>query len=194
MAFREFTDSEGMAWTVWDVRPGSTQILLAAADYPSEYYQTGWLSFQTRWGTDHRVLAPIPPGWETSPDARLLEFLARSTPTRRGRPTVSQELRVSTQPERPLSALDRDVTVRAPVVRAFLHPAGRAWTVSLAKPEQGGPPVLRFVSAGRSVDLTGWPDNWADLSDELLAELLRSVPRTGAPPGPHTPRRRWNDP
>jgi hypothetical protein len=180
MAFREFTDSDGVAWTVWDVRPGSTQLLVAAADYSSEYYHTGWLSFQTRWGTDHRRLSPIPPSWESATEATLRKLLKRATPTRAAR-------------DAPESKADRDVT-QSPVVRAFLYPGGRAWTVCVANPDFGGPPVLRFTSGGRSVDLAEWPLNWADLSDESLAALLRRVPRTGPQPGPRTPRRRWNDP
>jgi hypothetical protein len=191
MAFREFTDRNGVIWTVWDVRPGTTHLLLVAADHPLEYYHTGWLSFQTQLGTDQRVLSPIPPGWETFPESSLLDLLDRATPMRSGR-VIQRELAATPNvPARPTAV--REVK-RSPVVRAFVHSSGRAWTVTMASPEYGGPPVLRFTSGGRSVDLHDWPVNWANLSDESLAALLRRVPRNSRPPGPGSPRRRWNDP
>jgi hypothetical protein len=191
MAFREFTDRRGVIWTVWDVRPGTTHLLLVAADHPLEYYHTGWLSFQTQLGTDQRVLSPIPPGWETFSETSLLDLLNRASPVRSGRQIQRELSAAASTPARPTAV--REVQ-RSPVVRAFVHPSGRAWTVAVTSPEHGGSPVLRFTSGGRSVDLQHWPVNWTNLSDESLVVLLRGVQRTSPPPGAGTPRRRWNDP
>jgi hypothetical protein len=181
MAIRLFTDKRGARWMVWDVRPSSSYMRLAGAEYPAEFYAAGWLSFYTLRGTEHRLLSPIPSDWETRPTAELIELLELAAP----------RLSPSWLAPPPAAAAEpRDVGI----VRAFVHPAGRPWTAHLTTPEAGGPPVLRFMSGDRSVDLGDWPPEWADLPDASLVDLLRRVPRTGPPAGNDTPRRRWNDP
>ena len=64
-------------------------------------------------------------------------------------------------------------------------------------PENGGPPVLRFIAGARSIDLEKWPTDWPDQPDDDLIKMLRrGAPRRDS--GPYaqdasTPRRRWDD-
>jgi hypothetical protein len=66
---REFTDSKGVAWRVWDTIPQRQ------AGY-EERLKGGWLTFENATGSRKR-LAPIPRRWETAPDARL-ELMCRA--------------------------------------------------------------------------------------------------------------------
>ena len=194
MTLREFTDKRGVTWRVWDITPESLRELSRGAEYPArhypaDFYRTGWLSFQTLSGTDKRSLSPIPSGWEALSGPELADLVERATP---GAPRKS---RGGHKPP-------PTVTLPSPVEensdpgreRAIVYPGGRVWTARVATPEQGGPPVLRFTSGGRSVDLAKWPSYWETLPDEVMIVLLRGVPRTGPAPRPDTPRRRWNDP
>jgi hypothetical protein len=55
MAIREFADSKGVSWRVWNTTPSR------AAMYADELRE-GWLTFES--GTELRRLAPIPGSWE----------------------------------------------------------------------------------------------------------------------------------
>jgi hypothetical protein len=192
MTLREFTDGRGVTWRVWDITPESLRQLTGGGDYPAlaELYRTGWLSFQTLSGTEKRSLSPIPPGWESLSGPELADLLEHAT---FGVPRGSRH--ASAVPtSKPSAAARSPDAVGESLVRAFVYPGGRAWTVCVVSAEEGGRQVLRFTSAGRSLDLAAWPADWADLPDQALTVLLRSVPRTGPTPGPGTPRRRWNDP
>jgi hypothetical protein len=82
------------------------------------------------------------------------------------------------------------------VVRTFRYPGGRFWTVCVVThPEDDGPPVLRFTSGMRSIDLHAWRKDWPDQRDEVLVEMLRrAAPRRDSGPiDAATPRRRWDD-
>ena len=194
MTLREFTDKRGVTWRVWDITPESLRELSGGAEYPAqdyadELYRTGWLSFQSLSGTEKRSLSPIPPGWESLSGSELAELLDRA-------------IRGALRKSRRADVAPPSVTVRSPAerssvpgrVRAFVYPGGRAWTVCVATPAQGGPPVLRFSAGGRSLDLAKWPPEWATFPDEALIALLRSVPRAQSVAGRGAPRRRWNDP
>lgn len=95
MALREFTDSQGTAWSAWDVPPLRVYSpARAAADrrtretpgYAPERrsgaerrrrasgLEGGWLCFQSEVGK--RRLAPPPPGWDEAPEEEL-EALCR---------------------------------------------------------------------------------------------------------------------
>ena len=81
------------------------------------------------------------------------------------------------------------------IVRSFHYPGGRVWAVGVVRyPESGGPPVLRFVSGARFVDLEKWPSAWVDFTEEKLVDLLRR----GAPRAVSwksvMPPRRFGDP
>src|ERR1700704_3818129 len=64
MAARTFADSAGAIWEVFEVHRSSTK-----PGAVSGGLEQGWLSFTS--GDTKRRLAPIPPAWETSPDAEL---------------------------------------------------------------------------------------------------------------------------
>ena len=72
MAIRDFTDSAGVAWRVWDTIPR----LGAAYD---ERRRGGWLTFENGVGRRRR-LAPIPPGWENASPERL-DLMCRAAET-----------------------------------------------------------------------------------------------------------------
>jgi hypothetical protein len=87
MAVREFVDSSGVKWRVWNTRPSRGEML-------SGEFEHGWLTFEC--ATSLRRCTPIPVGWETAPPDRL-ELLCRvATETRRvspssGSPVVDEE-------------------------------------------------------------------------------------------------------
>lgn len=99
MGHRTFVDTDGVTWAVWDVHPqlverrrsarrsAPSRLGAVARDLRTaidrrrrtevripvrEGYEHGWLAFDSTLGS--KRLAPIPPGWETLPDSRLLEF------------------------------------------------------------------------------------------------------------------------
>jgi hypothetical protein len=76
MAVREFVDSDGVTWRVWNTRPSRGEML-------SGEYEHGWLTFES--GTTVRRCTPIPPGWETA-SPQLLESLCRTSPESRRSP------------------------------------------------------------------------------------------------------------
>jgi len=61
MAVREFSDTNGVLWRVWQTRP-SRDIYLGKL-------REGWLTFEC--GTERRRLAPVPEAWDDVPIARL---------------------------------------------------------------------------------------------------------------------------
>lgn len=76
MAVRQFTDSRGVLWTVWDVRPDH---MAAVTNEPSIFeFSAGWLAFES--ATEKRRLpAPYPREWPDFPSTRL-EALCRGAP------------------------------------------------------------------------------------------------------------------
>jgi len=87
MAYREFTDSAGVAWTVWQTVPTRPESFAPEC-------RDGWLSFESENG--RRRLTPIPKGWEDAALDRLelmcraAEPIPRATPPRGRR--ISTEL------------------------------------------------------------------------------------------------------
>jgi hypothetical protein len=82
MAHRQFTDSKGVTWDVYDVvalpgfgRPGEPQL----APH-SEVFRAArtWLMFESP--TDKRRLPTIPDDWEKVPGEELERLLAKATP------------------------------------------------------------------------------------------------------------------
>jgi len=78
MGLREFEDTSGERWRVWDTVPDRAESL--------GEFRLGWLTFDN--GTERRRLAPIPVGWSELPDTRLsiLLRLAAGSTTREPRP------------------------------------------------------------------------------------------------------------
>ena len=217
MAVREFADSGGREWRVWDVMPHSIHPQTKTEDYLAVMYQTGWLVFETKAEDEKRRLADFPADWsELSPQG--LETLLRRAdviPPRtlralreaRGEEAARQQDRAARQSEH-LADLPPAIRSAVPeeekpdvtdlgVVRTFRYPGGRFWTVCVIRhPEGGGPSVLRFTAGARDIDMRDWPKDWADYRGDQLVELLRQAsPR---PPvanlRPGMPRRRWDDP
>ena len=73
MAVREFVDSRGVKWRVWNTRPSRGEML-------SGEYGHGWLTFES--DTSTRRCTPIPPDWETAPPEQL-ERMCRDAPATR---------------------------------------------------------------------------------------------------------------
>jgi hypothetical protein len=101
MSFREFVDSDGRSWEVWDVRPVAIERRLnddrrlqprfsedrRRAELQFRMHGTlreGWLTFQS--GSDKRRVSPIPEGWQELPEAGLVVLLALAVPQRRSLP------------------------------------------------------------------------------------------------------------
>ena len=200
MAVREFSDSSGREWRVWDVMPHAIHPPTKTEDYLAAMYQTGWLVFETKTEDEKRRLADFPADWSELSDQGLETLLGRAEviPPRklralreaRGEEAARELERAVRREERP------DVTDLV-VVRTFRYPGGRVWTVCVIRhPKGGGPPVLRFTAGARDIDLPDWPKDWADYREDQLVDLLRrAAPRPRAlPPRPGTPRRRWDDP
>jgi hypothetical protein len=198
MRLRHFTDREGVAWRAWEIRLERPLAEPWTADGPLKApCLDGWLLFETLSGDRRRSLSPIPAGWETLPGPEFSELLQQATPrilrhSRRRSPPRAPAQTSSVASARATDALD-DAFGSGPL-RAFVYPGGQAWTVRVVQPQRSGPRVLRFTSGARSLDLTVWPDDWTILSSQDLVALLRTMPRTGLPSEPGTPRRRWNDP
>jgi hypothetical protein len=76
---REFRDTKGVEWLVWDVYPsaasGDQRISDPGAAFPHRELADGWLCFES--GSEKRRVAPIPKGWEEF-SAEQLEGLCRS--------------------------------------------------------------------------------------------------------------------
>jgi hypothetical protein len=83
MASREFIDSAGESWLVWDTRPTTRARL-------DPVFETGWLTFES--GPQLRRLAPMPSAWESLPDQELERLCRAATPVGRRRvgPSVTR--------------------------------------------------------------------------------------------------------
>jgi len=214
MAVREFTDGSGREWRAWDVAPDQLNPRTKDEDYLAQLYHTGWIVFETRSGDDKRRLYPIPKSWDELPDAELMVLLekAERVPQRklraekdaRGQAAVDAQQRAADFTQKAIDDPERarqlardetpDVTDLA-VWRTFRYPGGRIWVVTVVQDHGAPTSVLRFTAGGRDIDLSDWPKDWADYSDDQLVELLRhAAPREKkSAPLPNGPRRRWDD-
>ncbi|HJQ22185.1 MAG TPA: hypothetical protein VJ867_17745 [Gemmatimonadaceae bacterium] len=198
MAVREFVDEDGREWRAWDIKPEEIHPVTRAEDYLADCFITGWIVFETRSGDEKRRLCPWPTNWAERSDDDLRELLRRAeriSPFRVRDDRVSREQPVPTHGELDIAGRVPDVT-DLDVIRTFKYPGGRVWTVCVvAYPEHGGPPVLRFQSGLRIIDVRKWSKDWPDQpDDELVWILRRAAPRRRNTPVPSdAPRRRWDD-
>ena len=200
MAVREFDDERGKRWRVWCITPEAIHPVTRAEDYLADCYQLGWLVFETTSGDDKRRLCPFPKAWEAASDGEMRDLLSRAeaVPTRkRSRERLTGQPLQSSVETSPVIEGDDDRAdlTDLTVVRSFRYPGGRLWTASVASPATGGAPVLRFTAGARTIDLSSWPRDWADLPDDRLVDLLRhAFDRPIMTFAPETPRRRYDDP
>ena len=91
MPKRQFNDSSGVSWDVWDVRPSDASRSINDRGVPREssppetailsldpMLENGWLCFQA--GPERRRFAPIPPDWWELPDRVLRVMLDIANP------------------------------------------------------------------------------------------------------------------
>ena len=78
MASRNFRDTTGMHWHVWNTVPISGAVI-------NPGFEKGWLTFESDSGALRR-LAPVPSGWEELPAERLILLLqnAKAVPRHTG--------------------------------------------------------------------------------------------------------------
>jgi hypothetical protein len=206
MPVREFVDSHGVQWRAWDVTPDSIHPQTKSEDYLADCYRDGWLVFETADGSEKRRLCPIPYSWHRRSDPDLAKLLETADVVRplRAVQRAGGIFPADLPPNVPLRAAaeiprdergDMDMSYLG-VVRSFPYPRGRIWTVSVILfPEDEGPPVLRFQSGTRKLDLRDWPPDWLDYREAELIELLRRAgARRETPPDPDAPQRRYDDP
>lgn len=169
MAVREFTDSRGVEWRVWDVTPQHMHPVTRGEDYMSNL-QDGWLVFES--GSEKRRLeAPYPAEWITFRLPQLEELCRQaSLVIRRRTRTPSGEFRAIKAAE-----IESEVINEAHARRTFLSPKGREWTVRIhecldrAGDEQA---VLRFTAGDVVVELSDWPADWYSATAEQFAMML----------------------
>jgi len=193
MPLREFTDSTGRRWRVWDIRPEQMHAATRAEDHLQAVIN-GWLAFEPATGGEKRRLAPIPARWDSASEAELDEMLERAEPARIEPASARRESDVAAGFAGQPAAAD----TAGPRGRTFRYPNGRYWTVNELPSGATGSsqerPLLRFSAGARSLDAAPWPSEWVRMSEEDLADLLyRSFPREGAAANPTEFRRRRGD-
>ena len=191
MAVREFTDSRGVEWRVWDVTPAHIHPVTRGEDYMADL-QDGWLAFES--GREKRRLeAPYPAQWTTASLSELEELCRRASAVirRRARSESSARQAVSAV------EIEREAIRAGGADRTFRSPRGRTWTAHLHEclDEHGEQHmVLRFTGDDIVVELTNWPENWRDLSVTAYGLLLldanppRQLARGAGPQRRHADR------
>jgi hypothetical protein len=189
MASREFTDSEGVVWRVWDVTPAHLHPITKSEEY-MEPYAGGWLAFESPF-EKRRLVAPYPSRW-LEYDLRQLEMLVRAAQpvTKKRKDTPAEQLAISEN--------TAEQEERADAERTFISPRGREWLVRLHEclhKDGGTETVLRFTSGDSVVDLRDWPKDWKELTREDYALLLlEAEPPRRLGPGERPQRRRDDRP
>ncbi|HKG92365.1 MAG TPA: hypothetical protein VKA84_10755 [Gemmatimonadaceae bacterium] len=84
MGLREFRDSRGVSWKVWDVTPEAIHPVTAAEEFLAEY-RDGWLCFESE--EDRRRLPLYPKGWSELTDEELEKLLTTAQPLPKRRRT-----------------------------------------------------------------------------------------------------------
>lgn len=197
MPLREFTDDHGTRWRAWAIKPEEIHPATKAEDYLADCYITGWMVFETVSEDEKRRLCPWPMNWMEVSDDDLRRLLAKAEVVPSGRPLGKRHSGATSARSRPSGDMLAELDASdLKVIRTFFYPGGRYWQVNVVTyPDGGGPPVLRFSSGRRYLDLDGFPRDWAEQPEERLVQLLRSAGVRGdvaaSPPG--TPRRRWDD-
>jgi hypothetical protein len=189
MAAREFTDSWGTTWRVWDVTPDVMHPITRAEDFMTKLHD-GWLAFES--ATEKRRLpAPYPHDWPDYTLAQLEALCQRAAPVVRKSVTPVGEERATIIREIERAAIDRSSEVRT-----FTSPGGHTWTVRLhERLERSGAheTVLRFTSGDLVLELAEWPELWRTATVEEYAMMLLDTQLPRRPATENTPQRRWDD-
>src|SRR5688572_29658870 len=122
VAVREFTDTQGTVWRVWDVTPDHMHRVTAAEDFLGDM-KDGWLCFESE-HEKRRLCAPYPRDWTDMPIPELEQLCAVA-------PAVTSRKSSTPSGERRAMAARIDRAVSSEGQRIFSSPAGRAWTVRL---------------------------------------------------------------
>lgn len=202
MAVREFTAQDGQRWRAWDVSPEAVEPLTRAEDYLADCFRDGWVVFETLDGSGKRRLCPPPYGWEHRSDANLEDLLDRAEillPRGEVRVRGDEVIPADLPPTVPTEVVadiprdvDGDIDMRyLGVIRSFRYPGGEVWRASVVDDNPDAPLVLRFSSESHTIDLTDWPNDWADMTNAQLIALMQrgrsSIERRRRerpPPGP----------
>jgi hypothetical protein len=169
MAVREFTDSRGREWRVWDVTPEHMHPVTRSEDYMAGY-QDGWLAFES--GAEKRRLeAPYPADW-INLSIPALEALCRGAA-----PVVRRAAQSDTGKQRALRAseTEQQAMEASHAQITFRSPGGRVWTVRVHEcldHEGKQQTVLRFTAGDIVVDLPRWPESWQSATMPEFAIML----------------------
>ena len=188
MAFREFTDSTGVVWRVWDVTVEQLHPITRGEDYMRDM-QDGWLAFESD-SQRRRMAAPYPSDW-TELSLPALEALCRQAPLVSGR-----KPRTESGVHRAYVAAQADKAAIATGERTFASPRGRQWAVRLHEClDKYGQrrEVLRFTADDIVVDLPEWPDDWQRATPEQFAMMLLDADPPRRPGKGEGPQRRRED-
>ncbi|MGH7662967.1 MAG: hypothetical protein ACRENI_01520 [Gemmatimonadaceae bacterium] len=188
MALREFTDSAGKAWKVWNVALDDISASTRAEDFLADCAD-GWLCFES--DKEKRRLIDFPEDWNTLPDAELEQLCARAhgTPVRQSSETTAEFARRQDEMFEPA-----DLASDEP--RTFTTPDNRVWIVE----ECAAPPgseassdknmILRFSSEGVTRELAQYPDDWRRYLPGQLVELALAAHPVHAHETDEDPRQR----
>src|SRR5438270_533058 len=129
MPVREFTDSRGVEWRVWDVTPAHMHPATRAEDFMGNL-QDGWLVFESE-DEKRRLEAPYPADWVNFPIRKLEELWARAMPV------VRRAAESTTGKRRAVLAFGLDFTPSLP------WPTSRSLNCSTEIPRSRCPPCSR---------------------------------------------------
>jgi len=186
MASREFTDSEGVVWRVWDVTPAHLHPITRAEEY-MEPWAGGWLAFESA-REKRRLVAPYPSRW-VEYDVAQLELLLKAA-------EAVGAKKKDTPKSAKLAVVEASVLEeqRAASERTFSSPRGRLWTVrqhECLNRDGSNEVVLRFTAGDIVVDLKDWPPDWKSYTrDQYALLLLDADPPRRTSDGTHPARRR----
>jgi hypothetical protein len=190
MPVREFTDSRGVEWRVWDVTPAHMHPATRAEDFMGNL-QDGWLVFESE-EEKRRLEAPYPADWINFPIRKLEELWARAVPVVRRAAESTTGKRRAVQ----AAAIEQEVIRSSTAERKFLSPGGREWTVRIhecldrAGEEQM---VLRFTTEDIVVELAKWPQNWQTATVAQFGLMLLDANPPRRRKKGEGPQRRFDD-
>lgn len=190
MAIREYTDSNRVEWSVWDVTPAQMHPLTRDEVFLGEMHD-GWLVFESK-REKRRLNAPYPHNWEEFDIPQLEELCAKASPVlrRRSRSPSGEHRAVQA------AAIEKEVVAESGSRRTFRSPGGREWTVRIHEcldRDMTTKKVLRFTAGDIVVELQHWPRDWQELSVEDYAMLLLDAEPPRRRAKGQGPQRRMDD-